>query len=94
MTFIQNQDIIVGEIEQRTIDDGPMAGYTEDFNRPYHNGREIKPGSIVYVKDRFEDQFVKATFVKYCDGEIYASYLSGSDDYISWRYCYLFKICR
>lgn len=88
MTCIQNEDITVGKIEQRIIDNGPLAGYTEDFNRLYHNGKEIKPGSIVYVKDRFEGHFVEARFVKYCDGEIYASHPSDSNDYTSWRYCY------
>lgn len=76
----------------KVIESGPLEGYTEDLAHIYLDDVEIKPGQIIHVKDRHDDEYHEAVFVKYADGEAYAYLTEETEkDYCSWRYCLLSK---
>lgn len=87
MTFIINDDLSVSELKERTIQEGPLKGYTEDYKDLFINGNLVKRGDPVLVKDRYEDEFIQGYFLKYTDNDVYA-YMEGQEPDMAcyWRY--------
>lgn len=84
--FEDNNHITIGCIEEREITDGPLAGYTENFNRIYYDNREILPDDLIRVRDSWKGMWLPGHFVKYSDGEVYA-WVGHPNEVQSWRYC-------
>lgn len=57
----------LSKVKQRVIEDGPLKGYTEDYQEVYINGILLRPGDLVYVKDRYKDEWIQAEFVDWRD---------------------------
>lgn len=72
----------LSKVKQRVIEDGPLKGYTEDYQEVYSNGILLRPGDLVYVKDRYEDEWIRAEFVDWRDEGI----ARVDNEEYSWRY--------
>jgi len=69
----------LSKLMKRTVD-----GYSQDYRDIYNIGVKLDPGTLVYVKDRYEDDWTPGKLVDYRNDEALVEIEDECESF--WRY--------